>query len=235
MPHEPCAVIWDVDGTMVDTAELHFRAWQVLAGEIGKEFTRADFAATFGWRNPEIIPKIFGSQYTEADIADLGDRKEVYYRAEARRGVELLPGAGALMKALGEAGIPQAIGSSAPRSNIDLILEMTGIGGHVRAIVSMEDTRRGKPDPEVFVLAARRLGIDPRHCVVIEDAPVGIQAAKAGGMRAIGVTFVGHHSAEKLKAAGADVVVASLDEVTVADIQRLLRGERLKQGRLDVP
>ena len=90
------------------------------------------------------------------------------------------------------------------------------------AIVSMEETPRGKPDPEVFLLGARRLGISPTRCIVIEDAPVGIQAAKAGGMRAVGVTFVGHHSAEKLQSAGADLVVANLEQVSTNQLRTLV-------------
>ena len=212
------AVIWDVDGTLVDTAELHYQAWCVLARAIDRPFTRADFAATFGWRNPEIIPKIFGSHYSEAEVTALGDRKELYYRAEAAKGVALLRGVGALLEALTAAGLRQAIGSSAPRHNIDLILELTKVAGHVGAIVAMEDTHRGKPDPEVFLLAARRLDVAPAHCVVIEDAPVGVQAAKAGGMRAVAVTCAGHHSPEKLRAAGADLVVPTLERVSVEQV-----------------
>jgi len=221
MLNQQNAVIWDVDGTLVDTAELHYQAWCVLAREIAKPFTRADFTGTFGWRNPEIIPKLWDI-HDEAEVAALGDRKELYYRAEAKKGVPLLPGVRTLMEALSAAGFRQAIGSSAPRNNLDLILEMTNVAGRIQAIVSMEDTRRGKPDPEVFVLAAQRLGVEPSRCVVIEDAPVGVQAAKAGGMRAIAVTCVGHHPAEKLQAAGADLVVPSLEQVTVEQIQRLL-------------
>jgi beta-phosphoglucomutase len=86
----------------------------------------------------------------------------------------------------------------------------------------MEDTRRGKPDPEVFLLAARKLGIEPQRCIVLEDAPVGIQAAKAGGMHAVGVAFVGHHPAEKLRAAGADLVVPSWEGVGVQQLTALL-------------
>jgi beta-phosphoglucomutase len=216
------AVIWDVDGTLVDTAQLHYQAWCVLAGEIGKPFTRPDFNATFGWRNPEIIPKIFGL-HGEQEIAALGARKEALYRAEARKGVELLPGARALIAGLKAVGEAQAIGSSAPRANLELILEICGLVDIFQAMVSMEDVHRGKPHPDVFLAAAERLGIAPQRCVVIEDAPVGIQAAKAGGMRAIGVTFVGHHSAEKLHAAGADRVVASLDQLTAADVMAMLR------------
>jgi len=209
----PWAVLWDVDGTLVDTAELHYQAWQALAREIGKPFTRADFAGTFGWRNPEIIPKLFGLHPSSAEVARLGDRKEHLYREEAKKGVSLLPGVRPLLDAILANGGQQAIGSSAPRHNIDLILELTQTAAKFAAIVAMEDTERGKPHPDVFLQGARRLGIDPARCIVIEDAPVGIQAAKAGGMHAVGVTFVGHHPEEKLRAAGADLVVPNLANV----------------------
>lgn len=220
-PVEPWAVLWDVDGTLVDTADLHFQAWCALAQELGKPFTRADFAGTFGWRNAEIIPKLFGA-YLDADIARLGDRKEEIYRAQACRGVALLPGARELLEGLHAAGARQAIGSSAPRANLEMILDLTGTRRHLPVVVAMEDTRRGKPNPDVFLIGARRLGVEPGRCVVLEDAPVGIQAARAGGMRAIGVTFVGHHSADSLQNAGADLVVPALDHVTAAQIKKIV-------------
>jgi len=215
------AVIWDMDGTLVDTAELHFQAWRRLAAEIGKPFTHADFTATFGWRNPEIVPKIFGDHYSETEILAIGDRKEMLYRAEASKGVELLPGARQLIGQLEKLGVGQAIGSSAPRDNLELILNMSGLTAAFAAVIAMEDVQRGKPHPDVFLRAAQRLGVAPERCVVIEDAPVGIQAAKAGGMRALGVTFVGHHSADALRAAGADRVVASLADAEARELLRL--------------
>src|SRR5262245_31637592 len=190
---KPAAVIWDVDGTLVDTAELHFQAWSVIAAELGKPFTPADFAATFGRRNPEIIRQLFSTNFSPAEIAELGDRKEEYYKQEARRGVELLPGVGALLECLHAAGFKQAIGSSAPRGNLELILGLTRTERFFQAVVSMEDTQRGKPDPQVFQVAAAKLGVRPQRCLVVEDAVAGVQAAKAGNMRCIAVTFVGHH------------------------------------------
>jgi len=221
-PTAPWALLWDVDGTLVDTAELHFQAWLILARELGKPFTRADFAGTFGWRNPEIIPKLFGREYDDEQINLLGDRKEDLYRAEAEKGVALLPGAKRLLDAVIASGGRQAIGSSAPRRNIDLILRITQTAPLFSAIVAMEDTRRGKPDPEVFLLGAKQTGVLPERCIVLEDAPAGIQAAKAGGMRAVGVAFVGHHPAERLQTAGADLVVKSLEEVGVPQLFDLL-------------
>jgi beta-phosphoglucomutase len=222
-PEADWAVLWDVDGTLVDTAELHFQAWVALAAELGKPFTRADFAATFGWRNPEIIPKLFGSEWTPAQIAELGDHKEDLYRAEAEKGVALLPGVRELLEAIAEAGGRQAIGSSAPRRNIDLILRLTDTVRHFDAIVSMEDTSRGKPDPDVFQIGARKIDVPAERCIVLEDAPAGVQAARAGGMRSIAVTFVGHHSADKLRAAGADLVVQTLADVSADRLLALLK------------
>ena len=215
------AVIWDVDGTLVDTAELHFRAWVELCRSLGRDFTCADFAATFGRRNPEIIRYLFGDRFDDAAIDDLGYRKEELYKAAARQGVSLLPGARDLLEGLHAAGFRQAIGSSAPRGNVDLILEMTGSARFFGAIASAEDTQRGKPDPQVFLVAAQKLGVPPAHCVVMEDAVAGVQAARAGGMKCIGVTFVGHHPDESLRRAGADLVVKTLTEVSVETVRRL--------------
>ena len=215
------AVIWDVDGTLVDTAELHFRAWVDLCRDLGRDFTRADFAATFGRRNPEIIRHLFGDRFDDAAIADLGYRKEEFYKAAARQGVSLLPGARELLQELHDAGFLQAIGSSAPLGNIDLILELTGSAHFFDAISSAENTTRGKPDPQVFLVAAEKLGVPPPRCVVMEDAVAGVEAARAGGMKCIGVTFVGHHSDDSLRRAGADLVVKTLAEVSVDSVRRL--------------
>jgi beta-phosphoglucomutase len=218
------AVLWDMDGTLVDTAELHFAAWLQLMQELGRPFSRADFAATFGLRNPEIFDHLFGKgRYTEHELAALGERKEEMYRAAAGRGVTLLPGVRELLQGLHAAGFRQAVGSSAPRANLELILRLTDTQRFFDAVVSMEDTQRGKPDPQVFLVGASRLGVAPARCLVVEDAVAGVQAARAGGMKCIAVTFVGHHPAEKLQAVGADLVVPSLADVSVDTVRRLLR------------
>ena len=89
------------------------------------------------------------------------------------------------------------------------------------AVIAAEDTQRGKPDPQVFLLAAQRLGVPPERCVVLEDAVAGVQAARAGGMKCIAVRFVGHHSEDALRAAGADLVVTTLEEVSAETVRRL--------------
>lgn len=226
-----CAAIWDMDGTLVDTAELHFQAWKETAAELSQPFSRADFAATFGKRNPEIIHQLWGNRYSNDEIRAIGERKEVLYRAAARKhGVNLLPGVRASLEGLRAAGFRQAIGSSAPRANLDLILELTGTATFFAAVVSMEDTERGKPDPQTFLIAANTLGVEPAHCVVFEDAPAGVQAAKAGGMKCIAVSFVGHHSEDTLRKAGADLVVKNLEQVSVDRVGRILNVPRPAKG-----
>ncbi|HLJ95747.1 MAG TPA: HAD family phosphatase [Gemmataceae bacterium] len=220
---ELSAVIWDVDGTLVDTAELHFQAWLVLAGRIGKPFARADFAATFGLRNQDIIPGIFGTHLSSRDVAELGERKEESYRAAARQhGVILLPGARALLEGLQTAGFKQAIGSSAPRKNLELILQLTQSEQYFQAVVSVEDIQRGKPDPEVFLIAANKLAVSPNHCLVLEDAVAGVRAAKAAGMKCIAVRSGGQHSETALVQAGADRVVSNLEQVSIGSVRQLL-------------
>jgi beta-phosphoglucomutase len=221
---KPLAAIWDVDGTLVDTAELHFQAWLELCRQVGRPFNRSEFAATFGRRNPEIIRQLFGTKYDDAEIAELGHRKEDLYREEAAKGVDLLPGVRSLLERLRDHGFKQAIGSSAPRHNLELILRLTHTESFFEAVVAMEDTHRGKPDPEVFVVAARRLGVEPRKCLVLEDAVAGVEAAKAGGMKCIAVRFVGHHPEAALRQAGADLVVGNLEAVSARTIRDLLGG-----------
>ena len=217
------AVIWDVDGTLVDTAELHFQAWQALMDQIGKVFTRADFAATFGLRNADILDKLFGTQLSDEKLAELGERKESIYRAAARQhGVTLLPGVRALLEGLHAAGFKQAIGSSAPRENINLILKSTKMDSSFETIVSVEEIQRGKPDPQIFQIAADKLAMAYDQCLVVEDAVAGVQAAKAAGMKCIAVRFGGHHSAAALAQAGADLIVKSLEGVSVQTVRQVL-------------
>jgi beta-phosphoglucomutase len=211
-----------MDGTLVDTAELHFAAWAAVCREHGRGFTRADFAATFGQRNPEILATLFGPRFGADEAAAVGERKEELYRAAAGAGVTLLPGAAELLEGLHQAGFRQAIGSSAPRANLELILERTGVARYFAAVIGMEETQRGKPDPQVFLVAAERLGVPPGRCVVFEDAVAGVQAARAGGMRCLAVRFVAYHPEAALRQAGADLVVPSLDGVSVQDVIDLL-------------
>lgn len=225
-PAEVFGAIWDMDGTLVDSAELHFQAWVDICRENGRPFTRPDFAATFGKRNPEILHYLFGNRFSDSELLRLADYKEELYRAAARRtGIQVLPGVPALLESLQQHGFRQAIGSSAPRANLDMILEVTGLEGYFSAIASSEDTQRGKPDPQVFQVAAERLELPPVRCVVFEDAVAGVQAARAAAMPCVAVRFVGHHSGESLRIAGASCIVESLEQISAREVLQLFSNQ----------
>lgn len=211
------AVLWDMDGVLVDTAPFHWQAWERLSGEADFHMAHDNFRRTFGWRNEEILRDLLGPDIADEQVAALGDRKEALYRDAVRSRVQPLPGAIELLRTLREAGFGQAVASSAPRANVDLILEELEIGADFDAVLCDRDVERGKPDPQVFLRAAERLGVDPARCLVIEDAVMGVRAAKRAGMACLAVSTT--HAAQELSEA--DRVVASLVEVTVTDVQRL--------------
>lgn len=208
MMHErmPRAVLWDVDGTLIDSSEYHWLSWQDALRAEKFPVTRERFASTFGQRNDEILRGYF-PDYTQEDIARVGDAKEVIYRDLIRtRGIELLPGVRRWLDKLKNDGWLQAIASSAPRANLDAIINARSLELYFTAIASAEDVTVGKPDPQVFHAAASKLGVSPSACIVVEDAPAGTEAARRAGMRCVGV-LSSHRELE------ADVVVSSLEDL----------------------
>ena len=214
------AVIWDVDGVLIDSGEQHRRAWEQLAREEGLPYSDAAFWATFGMRNADIFPRMFGVSGPPERLVALGDRKEAIYRALLAEDAAPLPGAKELLAALHAAGYRQALGSSAPPANLEAIISLLGLASFLDAIVSGEQVARGKPAPDIFLAAAERLGIPPAHCLVIEDAPAGVAAAHAGGMRCLAVRRAGQPDAPGLDAA--DALVDALTDASVALVDRLL-------------
>jgi HAD superfamily hydrolase (TIGR01509 family) len=163
------------------------------------------FEATFGQRNDSILRQWLGERATPEVIRRIGDAKEALYRQHVReQGIAPLTGALEWVKLLHRRRWGQATASAAPRANIETILDILQASQCFQAIVSADDVNRGKPDPEVFLVAATRLDVAPKHCIVVEDAEHGIEAARAAGMKSIGVSQNGRHLP-------ADVVVCSLD------------------------
>jgi len=220
-------VIFDMDGVLVDSAAPHLRSWELLARENGGNVTREQFAGTFGCQNRDIIPLLFGP-VSETRMRTLGDRKEQIYRELIRDHPPIVDGAVSLIRGLHGAGAGLAVGSSGPRENIELIVDTMGIADCVSAVVSADDVTRGKPDPQVFTLAADRLGVPPRRCVVIEDAPVGVQAARAAGMHSVAVLI--YHPPSALQ--GADRLVSCLADLTVEDVVTLARDDGMVHGNI---
>ena len=210
------AVIWDMDGVIIDSAEEHRQAWQRLAREESVRFSDADFWSTFGKRNDDIITFVWSAQSPER-LQALADRKEAYFRALIRDSAAPLPGSIELLRGLHEAGFAQALASSAPVENIRLISDVLGLGHYLTALVSGETVAHGKPAPDIFLKAAGELGIVPTQCLVIEDAVAGVQAAHAAGMRCIAVA--GDRDLPGLREA--ELMVKSLTEVDVERVRSL--------------
>jgi beta-phosphoglucomutase len=214
------AVLWDVDGVLIDSAEQHRKSWQQLAEENGFAYTDERFWETFGRRNADVIPTMFGTGYPPDTVARLAERKEELYRQLLSAEVVPLPGATELMAALHVAGYRQALGSSAPKENIALVIRLLGIGAYLDGSVSGEEVAEGKPAPDIYLAAAKQVGVVPDHCLVIEDAVAGIEAAHAASMRCLAVRRRGVPDAAGLELA--DYLVTTLVEADVALVDRLL-------------
>jgi beta-phosphoglucomutase len=182
------ALIFDMDGTLVDNMRFHQDAWGEWFRTQGLPFDDdAFFHATAGKHNHEILAGYF-PQASPKDYPAMVQSKELIYQTLYAPHRALIPGALALLKTAKSMGIPCAVGSAAPQMNLDFILEPLGIAQYFQAVVNPNATIRGKPHPDIFVEAARRLGVAPADCMVFEDAPLGLQAAHAGGMRSIALT-----------------------------------------------
>lgn len=219
-PHGEHAVLWDIDGVILDSAEQHRLAWRQLAKEHGFPYSDEAFWAGFGRRNSDVIPAMFGVAGPPERIAALGERKEAIYRGLLAEQAAALPGARELMAALHAAGYRQALGSSAPAENIRAIIALLDLGGWLDGYVSGESVEHGKPAPDIFLACAERLGVAPERCLVIEAAPAGVAAAHAGGMRCLAVRRAGQADPPGLEAA--DQIVTSLVEASPALVDEML-------------
>ena len=213
-------VLWDMDGVLVDTAEFHFQAWSQVLPDYDLRMSRELFQSTFGMNNAGGVSTLLGREPEPAFLAELGERKEQRFRQVIRGHIQPLPGVCHWIERLKAEGAPQAIASSAPPANIDVIIDELGLRSYFTAIVTGYDLP-GKPDPTLFLKVARQIDVPPERCVVIEDAVAGVQAAKRAGMKCIAVTT--SNPARALD--GADVVVESLDALPPDAFDQLL-GEK---------
>jgi len=212
------AVIWDMDGVIADTAPYHLKAWQETFQKRGVKFTEEDFRHHFGQRNDTITRATLGEGISPNEIDVIASEKEENYRQRVRHNIKPLPGAVKLIKSLKEHGFGVALASSAPVENIQLIMQGLGIEDYFQAIVSGRAVKEGKPSPQGFLLAAQKLGVEPGNCVVIEDAPAGITAAKRAGMHCLAVTNT--HPRNHLMEA--DLIVDTLETVSINELEELI-------------
>lgn len=212
--------LFDWDGVVIDSHQQHEQSWERLSAKINEPLPEGFMKKTFGMRNQSIFP-LWMPHLTgdETAIMALADQKEEMYREIIRRdGIEPLPGVKDFLKASRAAGIPTCVGTSTPRKNVETVIEIAGLKGLFDDIVAAEDVSHGKPNPEVFVKGAQKLGLPPGRCVVFEDAFVGIEAGKAGGMKVVGMATT--HPIEKLTQA--DLALHDLVNVDPVELARRL-------------
>lgn len=206
------ALLWDLDGVVVDSGRYHYEAYRDLLSKLGRDLDQDAFRDFFGRRNDDIIRSLFGDLSTE-QISTLSAEKEEIFRSKIADRTEALPGALALMRRMNASGKRQAIVSSTPRANIQLILDSLGVRPLLQAIVGEEDVSLGKPDPQGFLLGAKVLETQPAECLVLEDAPAGVTAAKRAGIPCIAVATTQHPDS----LADADLVVGSLEDPNIQE------------------
>jgi len=213
------AILWDLDGVIADTGDYHYRAWGDIFKEKGATFTREDFMRHFGQRHDTIIKFALGDDIPPDEFERITERKQREYRRLVTGHIKPLPGAVELIKSLNDHHIKTAIASSAPLENIEIIIRGLGIEECFQAIACGTEVTEGKPSPQIFLLAAEKLGVEPGNCVVIEDAIAGVTAAKEAGMKCIAVT--NSHPISSLKKA--DLIVSTLGAVDIGDLPVLFQ------------
>jgi HAD superfamily hydrolase (TIGR01509 family) len=210
------AVLWDMDGTLFDSTNYHWLAWQEVLSAEGYPVTYDRFLQTLGVVSESSVRALVGKELGQVDILRISEIKEARFRALILSShLELLPGVEYWLSRLHSKGWRQALATSAPRLNVDSILAKLDIGHYFDSIVLAEDVSHSKPHPEVFLLAAQRLGVPRERCIVVEDSPAGIEAARRGGICSIGV------SSSNMDLA-ADCTVSSLDRLPDDAFERLL-------------
>lgn len=217
------AAIFDLDGTLVDSYDAHYEAWCLVSRTHGVEITTDDYYRHFGRRNEDLLRECWvragRAAPTSAEIEALDHEKEAAYRAIVGPRLPVMDGAQALVAAMRAAGYRTAVGSSGPPLNVELAIEGLALAEGFDAVVTGRDVVRSKPDPECFLLAASRMGVEPSRCVVFEDAPAGIAAARAAGMRCVAITSKGHTPERQHDA---DLVFADVRSVSLDAVHALL-------------
>lgn len=207
------AILFDMDGVLIDSNQAHLDSWRKTAREEGFEFSDEIFWQTFGMTSESIVEKYWKNceSLTPDQVADVVRRKEDAFRYSIVDYVKPIDGALDFLAFLEEHGVKVAVGSSAPRVNVEYVLDWLKIGSYFHdAVVAGDQVRRGKPNPDIFLEAAKILGVAPETCIVIDDSRSGVNAGKNANMTTVGFFSKGHRAEEYQNA---DLVVSNYDEL----------------------
>ncbi|MFZ5939502.1 MAG: HAD family hydrolase [Bacteroidota bacterium] len=212
------AVIFDMDGVIVDNAAFHFEAWGEFCAKKGLEFNREEFRGWFGSTNREILARLYGRKVSRQEAVKLGEEKEAIYRQIYEPVLSPVHGLAYFLNELKRYNFKLAVATSAPPKNVDFVLSNSHTRKYFDAIVDASGVRHGKPSPEIYLKASRKLRIKPQNCLVFEDAFYGIEAARNARMKVIGVGTT--HKAEELK--GTEMNIHDFSQVTAEMVAVIL-------------
>jgi beta-phosphoglucomutase len=202
-------ILWDMDGVIADSYSFHFAAWQETFAKGGVKFTKEKFTKLFGTRNDFIIGSIMGRELSERNVKIMVQEKEEIFRRKVAGNIKPFPGAVRLLNAIKKGNFKLGLVSSAPKENIDLVLRELNLEGIFDCVVFGQEVSESKPSPQIYLLAAKKLEVTPNDCMVIEDSPLGVKAAKTAGMKCLAIANT-HPRQEFVEA---DKVVDSLENV----------------------
>lgn len=213
------AVIFDMDGVLADNNPWHIRAWMEFAARYGRKITPADVTSRFGYTNQDYISFLFGRAIDKEEADRLGEEKERIYREMYKKEMNPLSGLVSFIESLHASGIGIGLGTSAPVSNVGFVLDGFGIRKYFSVMIDASQISKGKPDPEIYLLAADKLGVPSCNCLVFEDSVYGVEAGKRAGMKVAGVLT--SHQPDELK--NADLLVRDFTEMTAKRVYEILK------------
>jgi beta-phosphoglucomutase len=216
-----------MDGVLVDSNPFHLDKWIAFLGERAIPFDREKLPAQiFGQRNDTVFRRFLGEHLSRAETRIMSEELEARFREVFRPHAKPLPGLLSLMEECVKAGVPLGVASSAIRKNVEFVVEALGIARYLQTVISGDEISRAKPDPEIYLLAAQRLGVDPANAVAFEDSFVGIEAVRSAGMKCVAVAS--SFSVECLRAeTKADSVLRSFEETTLGALRQLFGAGKL--------
>ncbi|WP_338876605.1 HAD family phosphatase [Spirosoma sp. SC4-14] len=218
----PFAALFDMDGVLVDNADFHINAWLQFAQEKGFPLTRNQYLEHINGRvSADAMAYVFGRPIEPGQLITLTEEKEAIYRELYRPYLQSTPGLLPLLDALKAKHVRMAVGTSAPISNVYFTLDGLPLRPYFDTVVDASMVTRGKPDPEIYLKAAERVGVAPARCIVFEDAFAGIEAGLNAGMSVVALATT--HTPNELISTGASLIVNDFTELSVATLQDLVR------------
>jgi beta-phosphoglucomutase family hydrolase len=214
----PAAVIFDMDGTLVATTDADFMAWQKLFREYGKDLSFKDYFPLLGRKSQDVVNDVLELQ-GEIATAAMARKMELFEEIVSIHGIHVMPNVEAFLKRIADAGIPMALATSSRKLKMQLVMEGSGLDKYFSVFVTGEEVSMGKPNPHIFLLAAEKLGVEPKGCIVLEDAFSGVAAAKAAGMKCIAI--ISTHEEKDLYEA--DLIIENFSQLSLEILDECMR------------